>query len=560
MDNRILEIILRARDEASKTIEKASKGITGSLKDAENASKGFATGLLAVGAATAGVIGYGARIAADLETSRQGFVTLLGSARKADEIIAQIKKDAARTPFELPGLIAANQALTLVTKNGQQSEGILLNIGKALAAAGKGQPELDRMIANLQQIGLTGKITEMDIRQFGMNGVNVLEILADHYGVTTAEASDMVKNSSNAFADLEAALAKAGSAGGRFANAYRDQAGTFTQSLSNAKDTLGIFLADLAKGTGAFELMKNAMQGFVAFMNEHGDEIIAGVKVGLEWLANNGPIVAGIIIGGLTPAMYAFAASVVASVIALAPFLIAGAAVGLLAKVIIDNWTPISGFFVNTWATITSTIQAAVSFITGQVSWLKNNWVEAVFFIIGYMASLSVQLPFLMGQAVLAMINHVRSVDWFAVFSGILNAARSVLIATKDAVLGQMQEMFSGVAAWWNRIEGIFNSIRNAASSAIEAINNGLNAGHSVGMRFADGGWVPYTGNAIVHAGEFVLSRDMLTGREPIPSGVINNNQRNQTVQVGPVYVQGSSDVDSLAYRLGFHLQTAGNL
>lgn len=202
-----------------------------------------------------------------------GFVTLLGSAEKADKVIAQIKKDAAQTPFELKGLIEANQALTAVTKNGMRSEKILLDVGKALSASGKGQPELDRMIANLQQIGLTGQITQMDIRQFGMSGINILELLADYYGTTTAEAGEMVKESKDGFGDLEKAFEKAGKAGGKFANAFENQKGTFNQSLSNMKDSLAIFASDFVKNTGIFDFAKKAMQGFTEAIDNNKQKI-----------------------------------------------------------------------------------------------------------------------------------------------------------------------------------------------------------------------------------------------------------------------------------------------
>lgn len=216
---------------------------------------------------------FGLKTAGDLEAARQGFVTLLGSVEDADKVIAQIKKDAAKTPFELKGLIEANQALTAVTKNGQRSERILLDVGKALAASGKGQAELDRMIANLQQIGLTGKITAMDIRQFGMAGINVLEILADYYGTTTDKAQKMVQESKNGFRDLEKAFAKAGGAGGKFEYAFKNQAGTFNQSLSNMKDSLTIFASDFVKRTGIFDYSKKAIQRFTLAIDENKEAI-----------------------------------------------------------------------------------------------------------------------------------------------------------------------------------------------------------------------------------------------------------------------------------------------
>lgn len=273
-DSKFKKGLADARAEARKTGDELDKsgqafGRLGSA--AANAAK---TAAFALGAIAGSVSIFGLKTAGDLESARQGFVTLLGSAEEADKILGQIKKDAAKTPFELTGLIKANQALTSVTKNGERSENILLDVGKALAASGKGQEELDRIIFNLQQIGNTSEITELDIRQFGYAGVNILELLADYYGVSKEAAGDMVKNSKDAFGDLEKAFAKAGGAGGKFENAFKDQAGTFNQLVSNMKDSFTIFTSDFVKQTGIFDISKKAIGNLTKTIVDNKEAII----------------------------------------------------------------------------------------------------------------------------------------------------------------------------------------------------------------------------------------------------------------------------------------------
>lgn len=226
----------------------------------------------------AGMINLGKdaiKAAADIETQKIGFKTLLGTMEEADAAIKMIQKDAASTPFEFAGLVEANKALTLVTKNAQKSEQVLLDVGKALAASGKGQAELDRIIMNLQQIGNTGKITEMDIRQFGYAGINILELLAVHYGTTKEKAGEMVKDSKDAFADLSAAFEKAGAEGGQFADAFANAAGSANQLASNLSDSWNIFLT----GAGSFliEWYKQVLVLMIDFINKL-PEIINNIK------------------------------------------------------------------------------------------------------------------------------------------------------------------------------------------------------------------------------------------------------------------------------------------
>jgi len=227
----------------------------------------LAKGFLAAGAAVLifkkalDITKQGLSAAGEIESAQMGFKTLLNSVDDADAAIRMIQKDALETPFDAAGLIKYNQQLTSVTKNAVQSEGILLNVGKALSAAGKSTDELGNVILNLQQIGNTGKITEMDIRQFGAAGINVLEVLADYYGTTKDKASEMVKDSKNAFTDLEKAFEKAGTGSGKFANAFKDQAGTYQTAISNLKDTWSQSMAKMVQDAGLFDFIKQAIVG-----------------------------------------------------------------------------------------------------------------------------------------------------------------------------------------------------------------------------------------------------------------------------------------------------------
>lgn len=201
MDQRELKLVLKLQDDASRELRR----VTGDIDNAEQGTNRWSaafgvlkTAALAAGTAIVGALGYGVKIAAELQTAEVGLKTLLGSAEAAKETIARLKIEAARTPFELPGLTQATQLLSSVTKDGNKSIDILLNVGEALAAMGKGQAELDRIIVNLQQVAAVGKASMIDIKQFAFAGIPIFEMLEDHFksGVTAIadNSKEITKN------------------------------------------------------------------------------------------------------------------------------------------------------------------------------------------------------------------------------------------------------------------------------------------------------------------------------------------------------------------------------
>ena len=487
-------------DGAKKNVESASKDIANSsnsiksnlssigdaFENAERGSQMFAKGLLAIGAAGVTAIGFGVKMAADLETMTMGFVTLLGSTEKAGEAIEMIKKDAAKTPFELPGLIKANQMLTAVTKDAGRSEGILLNVGKALTAMGRSGSELDNVIYNLQQIANTGKITEIDIRQFGNAGINVLEMLADYYGTTKAEAVDMVKNSKDAFADLEGAFKMAGEGSGRFAKAFELQGGTFNQVMSNFKDNLGITMGEFVKQTGIFDTVKDALGRITIAIGELSKpENIAKIKELFDSLKNNLPIIAGIIIGGLIPAFVGLGISIWTAMAPLLPFIAIGAALGVAVKLLIDamgGWdqaniklqealTVISNIY-NTW------IKPALDMLWSQI---KDNLLPAFQKLWDILSPVLIPILKILGAIVLGVVVVALNViigvislliNWWASLAksitGIVQYFKDMVKNIGIAVSSIYKTITQPFIDAWNYVSGLLDKIKNGIRNALD--------------------------------------------------------------------------------------------
>ena len=312
MSSIALEILIKARDMASKTIagvadeaKKLNPTLATLNAQGAAASRAFAVGLAAAGASATAFVGYGVKVAGELEAATQGFKTLLGSASEADRVMALIKTEAARTPFEIRGLTQATQMLASVTHDGDKAVKTVLDIGEALAAMGKGQAELDRVAVNLQQIAALGRANAIDIKQFAYAGIPIYDMLAEKTKLAGEALQEFIAKGGVTFDMLADTFDKANDKGGRFFGAFINQAGTFNQLWSNMKDSVDIFMADFVKQTGLFSMVKEAVAGLTRVIQENKAQIIDLASNGLRLLRENIPIIAGAITGALIPALVA---------------------------------------------------------------------------------------------------------------------------------------------------------------------------------------------------------------------------------------------------------------
>lgn len=176
--------------------------------------------------------------------------------------------------------------------------------------------------------------------------------------------------------------------------------------------------------------------------------------------------------------------------------------------------------------------------------WFNNMKNSAVNLIVGTGTSVSTEVS-----------SWPKRIETF--ISSIPSIVANVFEQMKQGALNKMSELWQGITGWWDKIKGIFDAIGSTLSGIIDKAKQGFSAGKQAGMQFADGGWVPHTGLALVHGGEYVLSRDMLAGREPVMAPI---NTNNSNINVGPVYVQGPEDIETLSHRLSFMMSTSGAL
>ena len=247
----------------------------------------------------------GTKYNADIERYTTAFKTFLGSAENAEKAVDAIKNQGQTSPFDTKELIQANQMLITTGESAEDSRKTISALADAIALTGGSNDTLGRMASNLQQIKNVGKASAMDIRQFGMAGIDIYGILADYTGKTTAE----IKKMDITYEDLSAALQKSASVGGKYYGGQAEMANTLSGQVSKLKKTFQDLTGELSKSLyPTIKKITEKIQGLVDWfkgLNDNQKETIT--KIGLIITALGPALlilgklisVGGIIIGGL---------------------------------------------------------------------------------------------------------------------------------------------------------------------------------------------------------------------------------------------------------------------
>jgi len=270
-------------------LNKSVGGIKGILGDLATTA-GITFGVAGIGMAVGSIVKAGTTV----EDSLTGLTTLLKSKAEASRVIDNTLEDATKTPFSFEGLLSANQALIGAGKSADRARNDVMNLANAVAGAGKGNAEFERMVGNLMQIGTTGKATAMDIKQFGTAGINIYQALAS----ATGKPIDQVKDMEVSYDLLTYALQQASKEGGIYAGALANMSENTSVKISNLGDEI------FKTSYHIYEDLKPAIQTVLGVAMD----FITGLGQMWEWMKRNKEIVigVGIALGGVVLGMIAY--------------------------------------------------------------------------------------------------------------------------------------------------------------------------------------------------------------------------------------------------------------
>lgn len=452
------EVLIKFKGEADE-VEKTQKGIESNFKSLQKQGEVAFLGLTAAADAFVGsILKGGIEYNAQIETYLTRLTTLTGSAKKANDILEQIKKDALATPFEVSSLTQAESLLLSTGLSAEQSRKDILALGDAISASGGGNEELQRMAVNLQQIKNVGKASALDIKQFAYAGIDIYGLLADSLGITREEASKMTIT----YDMLSTALQKASNKGGKYYNAMNKQSKTYAGSMSNLKEAVEVFKGEMAKELfNAFKKIIPQLSEFFNWLSKNKTVIMA-IAVPLLTFIN---VLAGLLIISKIVGMF----KVLWAIMAANPIVVIIAAIAALVAGFIYLWNNCEDFrkfWINLWNGIKSTVSVAIDFVKGIINGF-----------ISFFKTIFITIPTWIYNTVIKPVATFFGNMWDNFKNGASkawNGIKSVFSTVASFFKNIFTNAWNGVKAVFSTGGKIFNGIKEGIVSAFKNIVNGI--------------------------------------------------------------------------------------
>jgi tape measure domain-containing protein len=246
--------------------------------------------------------------ASNMENLVAQFELFTGSAAKANELIADLRKIAVESPLEMTDMAEGARNLLTYGVSAAQTAKIVEQLSEVSAGSAE---RFGRITYAFGQIASIGRLMGTELRQLTEAGFNPLEYIGRRTGETMIQLRKRMEDGGIAIGEVEQALTDATSAGGRFYGLNAKMAQTFSGRVSMMKDQWSQMTAALGEGMNEglkfavdaiTENMPKFKESFTQIGNALGEAIADAVHGDMEGLKDIGWLIGSTIAAAATAA------------------------------------------------------------------------------------------------------------------------------------------------------------------------------------------------------------------------------------------------------------------
>lgn len=268
-----IEILLN--DRASQGVSRARSGVSNLSNDAKAANREMQElnkttqsmdktfRRLAGAFAIKELVSKIATVRGEVQQLEVAFRTMLGSVSQADELLQQLVRTAAITPFGLEDVANGAKQLLAYGLEAEKVNETLIRLGDI--AAGLSVP-LNDLVYLYGTTMAQGRLYTQDLNQFTGRGIPMISELAKQFGVAESKVKELVEAGKVGFPEVQKVIESLTDEGGKFGGLMEEQSKTITGQISNIEDAVFMMFNEI--GQQSEGIINSTLSG-VSYMIEN---------------------------------------------------------------------------------------------------------------------------------------------------------------------------------------------------------------------------------------------------------------------------------------------------
>lgn len=190
------------------------------------------------------LVGKIATVRGEFQQLEVAFKTMLGSAEKADALMAQLTHTAAITPFGMEDVAQGAKQLLAYGFEAEKVNETLIRLGDI--AAGLSVP-LNDLVYLYGTTMAQGRLYTQDLNQFTGRGIPMISELAKQFGVAESKVRELVEAGKVGFPEVQKVIESLTGEGSKFGGLMEAQSKTITGQISNIEDAIAMMMNELGQ-------------------------------------------------------------------------------------------------------------------------------------------------------------------------------------------------------------------------------------------------------------------------------------------------------------------------
>ena len=259
-----LDRVNKKMDALKGSTAEAKKGLSGLEKMSDRVKRSLKG--LGMALSMKGLVSEVANVRGQFQQLEVAFNTMLGSADKADALMAQLVRTAAITPFDLESVAQGAKQLLAYGLKAENVNETLTRLGDI--ASGLSMP-LNDLVYLYGTTMNQGRLYTEDLNQFTGRGIPMIQELAKVFGVAESKVKELVEAGKVGFPEVQKVIENLTGEGSKFGGMMEEQSKTITGQISNIKDAIASMFNDMGKQS---EGVINTTLSGVTYMVEHYEQ------------------------------------------------------------------------------------------------------------------------------------------------------------------------------------------------------------------------------------------------------------------------------------------------